>query len=264
MKVSVIVAAAGQGKRFGSRQNKVFERLKGQPIFLRALQLFANRGDVCQILLAVNPDDREMVAEKFGGNLGLMGAVMVEGGKERTDSVRNALAKVSPEADYIAVHDAARPCVSPLWIDDVFAAAAESGAAILACPVHGTLKKVAARDEEAQAVTVLGEKIAAAPKRKYRIEQTVERIANLWEAQTPQVFRKEVLAAAYAKAGGAAATDDAQLVEATGFPVSVVMGDLRNIKITTSADLALAAAIVDTLPKPKPKTDGSPFAEAQW
>jgi 2-C-methyl-D-erythritol 4-phosphate cytidylyltransferase len=203
------------------------------------------------------------VAERFGGNLGLMGVTLVDGGAERTDSVRNALAKVSPEADFVAVHDAARPCVSPLWVDEVFAAAGASGAAILACPVQGTLKKVSVTDETPQGVTILGEKVAAAPRRRYRIEQTLERLEGVWEAQTPQVFRKDLLMAAYAKATGAA-TDDARLVEATGYPVAVVVGDVRNIKITTSADLALAAAIVDTLPKPKPKSDGSPFAEAQW
>ena len=263
MKVSVIVPAAGRGKRFGGNQNKVFERLKGRPIFIRALELFANRDDVCQILLVVSPEDRAMVAERFGGNLGLMGVSMVDGGAERTDSVRNALSHVAAEADFVAVHDAARPCVSPLWIDEVFAAAAEGGAAILACPVHGTLKKVASVDETPQQLTILGEKIAAPPRRRHRVEQTVERLSGLWEAQTPQVFRKELLVGAYAKAAGAA-TDDAQLVEIAGYPVAVVPGDVRNIKITTSADLALATAIVDTLPKPKPKSDGSPFAEAQW
>jgi 2-C-methyl-D-erythritol 4-phosphate cytidylyltransferase len=263
MKTSVIVAAAGQGQRFGGRQNKIFERLKGRPIFIRALELFANRDDVCQILLVVNPDEREMVAEKFGGNLGLMGVTMVEGGAQRSDSVRKALAQVSPDADFVAVHDAARPCVSAVWIDDVFAAAGQSGAAILACPVYGTLKKVATKDEAAEVVTILGEKVAAAPKRRHQIEKTMEKISGLWEAQTPQVFRKDLLLAAYAKAASAA-TDDAQLIEATGFPVTVVPCDVRNIKITTAADLAVAIAVIDTLPKPKPKTEGSPFSEAQW
>ena len=265
MKVSAIVPAAGRGKRFGGKQNKVFERLKGRPIFIRSLELFANREDVCQILLVVHPEDRAMVAEKFGGNLGLMGVTIVEGGDERSDSVRNALAQVAEQADFIAVHDAARPCVSPLWIDEVFAAAQECGAAILACPVHGTLKKVSSADIKPDSpLTILGEPVAVAAKRQYRIEQTAERMAGLWEAQTPQVFAKELLREAYARWGDRAATDDAQLVEALGRPVAVVPGDVRNVKITTAGDLNLAAAVVDTLPRPKPKTDGSPFAEAQW
>jgi 2-C-methyl-D-erythritol 4-phosphate cytidylyltransferase len=170
-----------------------------------------------------------------------MGVSITLGGKERFESVRNALAHVKEEADMVCVHDAVRPCVSPLWIDAVFKEAQKTGAAILAYPVHGTLKKVS------DAMV---------------IDETVSR-SGLWQAQTPQVFRKDVLIKAYqGKIEGV--TDDAQLVEAIGHPVSVVMGDPRNIKVTTPADLALAAAVIDTLPKPKPKASGNPFDEARW
>jgi 2-C-methyl-D-erythritol 4-phosphate cytidylyltransferase len=127
-----------------------------------------------------------------------------------------------------------------VWIDSVFAEAEKTGAAILACPVHGTPKKVSDGGV---------------------IDETVPR-EELWEAQTPQVFRRDLLLAAYRDARSA--TDDAALVEAAGHPVSVVMGDPRNIKITTRGDLALAAAVIGTLPRPKPKGGGHPFAEAQW
>ena len=99
MNVSVIVAAAGKGSRFGGRQNKVFERLGSQPVFLRTLELFAGRDDVVQVLLVINADDQDMVREKYGGNLGFMGVKLVVGGPERTDSVRNALAAVDARAD---------------------------------------------------------------------------------------------------------------------------------------------------------------------
>jgi 2-C-methyl-D-erythritol 4-phosphate cytidylyltransferase len=92
------------------------------------------------------------------------------------------------------------------------------------------------------------------------IDETVSR-ADLWEAQTPQVFARDLLVRAYAS--GKSATDDAGLVEALGHGVSVVLGDPRNIKITTPGDLALAEAVIDSLPKPKPKVTG-PFDEAQW
>jgi len=138
------------------------------------------------------------------------------------------------------VHDAVRPCVAQPWIDDVFAEAAKTGAAILAYPVHGTLKKVSAAGV---------------------IDETVSR-DDLWEAQTPQVFRRDVLLAAYE--AGKPATDDAGLVEANGHPVSVVMGDPRNIKITTKADLDFAAAVIKTLPKPKDTGYHHPFDEPRW
>ena len=122
-----------------------------------------------------------------------------------------------------------------------FAEAAKSGAAILAYPVHGTLKKVSGAGV---------------------IDETVSR-GGLWEAQTPQVFRKDLLLAAY-EGDLSHVTDDAQLVEAAGHPVRVVMGDPRNVKITTPGDLALATAVIKTLPKPKPQGPTHPFEEARW
>jgi len=240
-KVSVIVAGAGTGKRFGGKRNKIFERIKDQPVFIRALEAFANRDDVSQTQLVISADDMEEMKSRYGGHLGFMGVTLVEGGPTRPQSVRNALERVDEAADLICIHDAVRPCVSQLWVDAVFAEAAKTGAAILAYPVHGTLKRVS----EANV-----------------IDETASR-EDLWEAQTPQVFRKDILVKAYAgKIDGV--TDDAQLVEAVGHAVSVVMGDPRNIKITTRSDLALAAAVIATLPKPKPKGPTHPFAEPQW
>jgi 2-C-methyl-D-erythritol 4-phosphate cytidylyltransferase len=240
-KVSVIVPAAGAGKRFGGKGNKIFQRIGDQPVFIRTLELFTTREDVVQVHIVVSPADMDELKERYGGNLGFMGVKPVEGGATRTQSVRNALASVAPEADMICVHDAVRPCVSQLWIDAVFKEAEKSGAAILAYPVHGTLKKVSAAGV---------------------IDTTLPR-EELWEAQTPQVFRKDILLAAYA--AGGKGTDDAQMVEAVGGKVTVVTGDPRNVKITTRGDLALAAAVIDSLPQPKPKRTGaSPFDEAQW
>jgi len=238
-KVSVIIPAAGAGRRFGSKGNKIFAPICGQPLLGRTLEAFTSRDDVCQILLVVSAADRPEVTERFGDKPGFPGVQIVTGGPRRSESVRNALARVADEAALVAVHDAVRPCLSPLWVDAVFRRAAETGAAILACPVHDTLKKVAAGDV---------------------IERTVAR-EELWEAQTPQVFRKEILLAAYAT--GEAATDDAALVEAAGHPVSVVMGDPRNVKITTRADLAFASAVIKTLPRPKTKRGSHPLEEAQ-
>jgi 2-C-methyl-D-erythritol 4-phosphate cytidylyltransferase len=240
MKVAVIVPAAGSGARFGGKINKIFQRINDQPIFIRTLELFTAREDVCQTTIVVSPADMPYMKERFGGNLGFMGVKLVEGGATRTQSVRNALALLPPEADYVAVHDAVRPCVSALWVDAVFKEAQKTGAAILAYPVHGTLKKVSPQNV---------------------IDRTLPR-EELWEAQTPQVFRRDLLVQAYASDKDA--TDDAHLVEQMGHPVSIVLGDPRNIKITTPADLAFASAVIGTLPKPKPKRSGNPFDEAQW
>lgn len=247
-KFSVIVPGAGSGKRFTAAGgltasgNKIFQRIKDQPVVIRTLEAFSTRDDVCQVQLVISADDMDQVKEKYGGNLGFMGVRLTEGGATRAESVRNALANIDDDAEFICVHDAARPCVSQLWIDAVFDEAEKTGAAILAYPVHGTLKKVS----EAKV-----------------IDETVSR-GGLWQAQTPQVFRKDVLVKAYA-GDIEGVTDEAQLVERTGHPVSVVMGDPRNIKITTPSDLSLAAAVINTLPKPR-KNRGyqNPFAEGQW
>jgi 2-C-methyl-D-erythritol 4-phosphate cytidylyltransferase len=240
-KVSVIIPAGGSGRRFAGRRNKIFERIKDQPVFIRTIEAFSSRDDVCQIQLVVSTADMGEMKSSFGGHLGFMGVALVEGGATRDRSVSNALANVTDEAELVCVHDAVRPCICSRWVDAVFAKAAGTGAAILAYPVHGTLKRVGA-----------GEVVTETASRE-----------DLWEAQTPQVFARELLVRAYASAEDGA-TDDSQLVEALGHPVSVVMGDPRNIKITTQADLALAAAVIGTLPKPKPKGPAHPFAEGQW
>lgn len=270
MNVSVIVAAAGTGSRFGGKQNKIFEKIGAQAVFLKSLELFANRDDVGQMILVVNGDDLDEIRQRFGGNLGFMGVKLVTGGATRSQSVRNALAAVDEGCDFVAIHDAVRPCVSQVWIDAVFAEAAKTGAAILAYPIHGTMKKVSAApmtDEPPDDIArVFGPEAVRArkkPPQPWIIDETVSR-AGLWQAQTPQVFRRAVIERAYASAGGDEATDDAQLVEAIGQPVYVVMGDPRNIKITTPGDLALAAAVIGTLPKPPPKKPRGPFEEAQW
>jgi 2-C-methyl-D-erythritol 4-phosphate cytidylyltransferase len=246
-KMSVIVVAAGGGKRFGGNENKIFAKLDNQPLFLRALQLFVNREDVCQTILVVSPAEMPQMKSKFGANLGFMGVRLIEGGAERHESVANGLAKVSDEAAYVAVHDAVRVCVAAEWIDAIFAAATQSGAAAPVIPVTSTLKRVGA------------DRIIGA---------TVSR-EGLYMAQTPQIFRKDLLVAAYkgreeiVKNEPAPITDDAQLVTASGFPVTAVEGDARNIKITTRGDITLAAALLKALPQ-KAVARSAAFEEAKW
>ena len=145
---------------------------------------------------------------------------------------------MKPEMDFVAIHDAARPCLANEWITSVFEAAEKTEAAILAIPVSGTLKRVA----------------------DHRIKETVSR-EGLWEAQTPQVFRRQLILEAYAKRGGFNATDDAQLVERIGHAVTIVPGSPVNIKITAREDLRLAEKSLDALPKPKFKGPAHPFAD---
>jgi len=237
---AVILPAAGKSSRFRDQHyKKPFALLDGRPVWMHAADRFANRQDVVQTILIIAAEDREHFTEKFGGNAALMGIEVVEGGAERSDSVAKALERVKPEADFVAVHDAARPCIANEWIDAVFAAALKSGAAILAVPVTGTLKR-AAGDQT--------------------IAETLPR-DNLWEAQTPQVFRRQLLIDAYARRGQQPATDDAQLVERLGHKVALVSGSPMNVKITTKEDLRIAAMLLKALPKPKLAGPAHPFAD---
>jgi len=242
-KVAVIVAAAGAGKRFGGDVKKPFAQIDNRPVFIRSIELFLNRPDVCQTILTVSAADYDVVKEKYAANIMFMGLKLVRGGVERFQSVKAALAEVDPQADLVCVHDAVRPCVLESWIDAVFAEAAKTGAAILAAPLVGTIKQVAESGF---------------------IDRTVPR-EGLYEAQTPQVFKRELLVRAYAELpDDLVPTDDASVVERLGHPIKVIVTDHRNLKITTAADMELAAAILKSMSRrPKGPALGA-FEEAQW
>lgn len=217
---AVILPAAGKSSRFGGQEKKPFTNLDGTAVWLRAANLFANRSDVVQTFLVISPEDRELVLRRYSANLMFLGVKLVDGGAERFDSVANALEQVKPEADFVAVHDAVRPCTPAAVIDAVFAVAVKQGAALPGLAVADTLKRV---------------------DNQMLVTQTVPRV-GLWQAQTPQVFRKDWLIDAYAKRGAQKnVTDDAQLVEAAGHPVRVLPGSPFNLKITTSDDLKIAS-----------------------
>jgi 2-C-methyl-D-erythritol 4-phosphate cytidylyltransferase len=238
---AVIFPAAGRSSRFRDKEKKPFVNLDGRAVWLRSVEQFVTRSDVVQCQIVINRDDEEMFRRRYGANLAFMNIQIVHGGAERFESVANALAQVRPEADFVAVHDAVRPCITEGLIESVFAAAQTHGAAIPAVPIADTIKKAD------------GQK---------RITATVPR-DGLWLAQTPQVFRRDWLAEAYArrKEFGPGITDDAQLVEALGQPVHVVAGEVTNLKITTRADLLLAGALLKAMPKPKAAGPIHPFAE---
>lgn len=237
-KFAVILAAAGQSTRFGeSRRKKPFLELKGRPVWVRALEPFQQIENLVQSLVVVSPEDLDWFREQFRPNLAFMNVDVVAGGKERADSVQNALARVRSEVDYVAVHDAARPLITKIWVQQLFDAAEQNGGAIPAIPLTSTIKKVAGG----------------------KIEQTVSR-DKLWAAQTPQVFRTDWLRDAYAQRGAFNATDDAQLIERTGRPVAIVEGSALNLKITTREDFRVAEALLGVLPQEKSIASLHPFA----
>lgn len=258
MKVAVIIPAAGSSRRYvessleggGAGRSKLDEDLGGRPVLQRTVEVFTKRSEVVMILVA-GPADPGAMAEfrmRHGDKLGLLGVRVCVGGKDhRYETVRNALAEIPADAEvtHVAVHDAARPCVSEALLDRVFEAAGKFPAVIPGVDVPDTLKRVdpdpiKAADADPLAA-ILGD--AGRTTSKVRaVEATVDR-ANVVAVQTPQVFEIGLLRRAYAQAD-LASTDDAQLVERLGERVVVVQGEATNIKITRPADLTLARQIL--------------------
>lgn len=231
--IAIILAAAGKSTRFRDPFfKKVFTLASGKPVWQHSAQLFAEHPRVAQIIMAISPEDKELVQEKYSGNLSMLGVEIVLGGDERYHSIRNALERVRSDIKLIGVHDAARPCLTKQSLDAVIAAADRTGAAILASPIRGTVKRCNNQDQ---------------------ISETVPR-DGLWEAQTPQLFQASILKTAYAKMRGKP-TDDSQVVEQSGVPVVCVEGPETNIKITTKEDLRIAESFF----KVPQRTRDNPF-----
>jgi 2-C-methyl-D-erythritol 4-phosphate cytidylyltransferase len=224
MSVVALVLAAGRGERFGGDVPKGFTPLAGRSLLAHSVLALAASPEITHVLPVVPDAEDARVAAclaELEGVEKLLPAVV--GGIERQDSMRAGLEALPADTTLVAVHDAARPLVRPGLVSAVVRAAREHGAALLAVPVADTLKRV-----------VDG-----------RVVETPDR-SEYWRAQTPQVFRVELLREGLAKAeaGARLATDDASLVEALGTPVHVVPGDRENLKVTVASDLAAAEALL--------------------
>ncbi len=212
---SVIIVAGGSGSRMG--RPKQMLPLGGKPVLVRTIEAFTQVPAVCQIVVVTTQENQETLSRYFDK------LTYALPGDTRMESVKNGVACVDPAAEIIAVHDGARPLVSPACIGDCLQAAQTYGAAVLAVPVKDTVK--------------IGEDNFVA--------RTLDR-SFLWAAQTPQAYRREVLLKALEKFGQETdATDESQLVEKTGVKVRLVPSDYKNNKITTPEDLLFARAMVE-------------------
>jgi len=231
MTVAVILPAAGLGTRMGKSSaeksgtsRKQFMLLEGSPILLHTVRKFGAVDAVREIVIAVRPEDIEWVEDVLRRELPGKKVRVVEGGDSRQQSVENALRFIDPATDLVAVHDAVRPFIDLETIGKVLLEAAETGAAIVGIVPVDTVKQVTRTTSN-----------------KARIRSTLPR-EKLVLAQTPQVFRYELLNRAFesARADGFTGTDEASLVERLEVEVSVVVGSDRNIKITRPGDMDLA------------------------
>lgn len=224
-----MIAAAGSGQRLGAGGPKAFVPVAGRPMVDWSIAACRGAPSVRSIVVACPPGH---VHDLAGGDVGV-----VDGGATRAESVSNALTAVGTEL--VAIHDAARPLVTPELIEDVVATlAADPGAAgaIAATPVADTIKR---SGTDAALTTVEGANAARV------VKQTVDR-SCLWGAQTPQVFRVEALRDALAAEPErlAAATDEAMMVEAAGGKVLIHPSPAENLKVTTALDLKLAELLL--------------------
>lgn len=235
-KLIVIVPAAGAGKRLGLGINKAFALLRGAPLIVHCLHMLEQTELVQRAVVVLAPaevdEGRALLTQYQEQYFPSLPFRVVAGGKERQDSVANALATITEEDCYIAVHDGARPFAGREVFARTLAAAQEHGAAIAAVPVKDTIKVINAAGE-----------VVATPVR-----------STLQAVQTPQIFAAALLKQAYAQlaAQPAAVTDDASVVELLGHKVVVALGRYENIKITTPEDLVFA----DNLLAEQEKSDG--------
>ncbi len=222
--VTALIVAAGQGKRFGGPVSKQFVSCHGKPLLFYTLRVFQQSPLINAICLVLPPDLLDFYAAQMRDWGIHKFHRAVAGGAERHDSVSAGLAVLPEETGLVAIHDGVRPLLSLDVIARCVAAAGMHGAAIAAVPPRDTIKRI---DGD-------------------RVAETIDR-RRLILVQTPQIFRKDLIQSAYRKAYecGDFSTDDAALVEATGHPVQVVMGDYRNIKITSHEDLVFVQAFLE-------------------
>ena len=223
--VSVIMPAAGLSLRMGASVRKPFIMIGDKPVFFYTLEKFSKLKRVKEIIFVVNEKDRSTVIEKWTDELKAYKVTkVVTGGERRQDSIYNGLSHLDPDTEVILIHDAVRPLVENDEIEAVIKSAEEKGAAIVASPMKLTVKKVDSNLE---------------------IVETVPR-HDLWMAQTPQGFKRDMLVNAYDKIKDTNEefTDDAEVVEKAGHTVGIVSGSYDNIKITTREDLKLAELLL--------------------
>ena len=224
MKVIALIPAAGYGTRFHEAGPKALVLLAGKPFLIHALERLAASGCVDRAVVAA--PEEHFDAFRRALEVVAIPVALTAGGVTRRDSVANALhAAAADPDDLVCVHDAARPLVDPAEVASVIHVAEETGAAVAGWAMTETVKRVHAG----------------------RIVETVPR-AELVGATTPQVFRASILAAALERDNGRGEmTDDAQVVEASGVPVSVVLTSRWNLKITYPEDLVWAQAYLASL-----------------
>ncbi len=227
MNVTAIVVAAGVGRRFNSKLPKLLSKINSVPIIAYSLKALDGHPLIKDIIVVINAKNKQSICDEIRKCALIKNNKIVVGGRKRQDSVRNGLSAINSRTDLVLIHDGARPLIDKSAISLVIKEAKKFGASVLGVPVKNTIKECVVR------------RASCVVRKKKALNRD-----SLWEIQTPQVFRKNLILKAYEKFGNTEVTDDASLVEKLGVPVKVVMGSYSNIKITTQEDLIIAKAIL--------------------
>jgi len=225
-----IIPAAGSGSRFGAPLPKQYLTINGLPIIRHAIDALLADARIARVVVVLSPEDNDWHEGCLPTQSQDRVSVIRIGGATRAESVHNGiswLAKTSnvEPKDWILVHDAARPCLTPVQIDALITSLSDDPVGgLLAIPVADTVKRADAQQ---------------------RVDATIDR-RTLWQAQTPQMFRLDLLQQALGAIDLAIATDESAAIEALGYAPKLVAGSLANLKVTYPADLSLATAIINS------------------
>ncbi len=225
-----IIPAAGSGSRFGAPLPKQYLTINGLPIIRHAIDALLADARIARVVVVLSPEDNDWHEGCLPAQSQDRVSVIRIGGATRAESVLNGISWLVKNSnveskDWILVHDAARPCLTPVQIDALITSLSDDPVGgLLAIPVADTVK----RADSAQ-----------------RVEATVDR-RSLWQAQTPQMFRLDLLQRALGAIDLAVATDESAAIEALGYAPKLVAGSLANLKVTYPADLSLATAIINS------------------
>jgi 2-C-methyl-D-erythritol 4-phosphate cytidylyltransferase len=228
----------------GKHAMRLFAKLDGREVFLRCVELYTPRDQVAQRIVVATPDDLGLMQERYSAHLGFQGVTVTAGGSDWFSCVARGLEKLKPEVDTVLVHDPCCPAVPFTLLDALEDALARNKAAA------GVVPAVPARSGFAD---VDGPAVA----------EYVD-MAKVLEVQSPQIFRRPALAAAYASRGANTYVDDAELVAAAGGRILTLPGSRFNQRIDSDDMVRLGKDLLEHLPRPKSKTPLAAFGEAEW
>lgn len=231
---SVIIVAAGSGRRMNLDINKQYIKLDEKEMIAHTIEVFYSNKNIDEIIVCIREEEEYFFEQEILDKYNFKNIKIAYGGKERQDSIYNGLKQLDLNSEIVLIHDGARPFVSHSIIDETIEVAKRDKAAIVGVPVRDTIK------------VVDNGKVKSTPARE-----------TLWSAQTPQTFDRELILRAYENAykNNFYGTDDSTLVEYLGQKVTMVLGSYENIKITSPEDINVAEQILD-LRKKSSKSKG--------